>query len=152
NRLAIAEAEDLHLDMAGVTDVALQKDGPIVERAGGERLGRAGTLLKILRPLDDAHSDSAAASAGLDQQRIAHRIARLPEAVDIALAEARAARHDRNTRGLGKATSTFLVAHRRNGLGAWANEDQVRILHGPGKVRVLGQKSIAWVNGVRARS
>src|SRR5580693_4822921 len=70
NHLAVAIAENLHLDMARAREVLLDEDAPVAERrlrlAGGrfERgIERAGIV-------DDAHPAPSATGGSLDQNRV----------------------------------------------------------------------------------
>ena len=73
---AVAESENLNLHMARFRNVTLEKDGAVAERLAGHRLGGGGDLRKLLRSIDAAHSDAAAAGGGLDQQWKADCLAR----------------------------------------------------------------------------
>ena len=67
--VAVLVAEDLHFDVLGAADEALEEDGVVAEGGGGfaarlfELAGEIGGLI------DDAHAAAAAAEGGLDDQR-----------------------------------------------------------------------------------
>ena len=71
HEVAVRVAEDLHLDVLGARDVALEEHvGPAERRLRlALRLFELG--LQLVRALHDAHPAAAAAEAGLDDQRIA---------------------------------------------------------------------------------
>ena len=67
--VAVPVAQDLHFDVLGAADVALEEDRAVAERRPGllARLVDAG--VEVLGPVHHAHAAAAAAERGLDDQR-----------------------------------------------------------------------------------
>ena len=69
--LAMVIAEDLHLDMTGGIDKALEQNMVVAESGPGLALREGERLREACRIIDPAHAASATAGARLDHQRIA---------------------------------------------------------------------------------
>ena len=83
DHVAVGVAEDLHLDVARVRDVALQEHGAVAERGGrlaARGTDRAGELRGVA---DQPHAAPAAAERRLDQQREADLRGRVMLAVRV---------------------------------------------------------------------
>jgi hypothetical protein len=71
---ALAVAEDLHLDVAGLLDVLLQVDAGLLEVGPGQAVhGGIGLRELVLAP-DQAHADAAAAGGALQHHRVADAV------------------------------------------------------------------------------
>ena len=148
DHVAVGVAEDLHLDVARVRDVALQEHGAVAERGG--RLVARGlptAPCELRWVADQPHAAPAAAERRLDQQREADLRGRV--VTDAVGVDGHAGQH-RDARcghhGLGR----DLVAHRCDRAGRRADEGQAGVGAGPGERGVLGQEPVARVDGVGA--
>ncbi len=68
---AVAVADDLHFDVTGVADQALDIDAIAAEGRPGLGLAARIGLFQLCRVIDDAHAAPAAAGDGLDHDRAA---------------------------------------------------------------------------------
>ena len=67
--VAVAVAQDLHFDVAGAADEALQEDGVVAEGGAGFAAGFLQAAGEIGGFLDHAHAAAAAAEGGFDDER-----------------------------------------------------------------------------------
>ena len=141
---------DLHLDVPGPLDVALEEHRPVAERRGGLPVGTLDGLREIGCGSDDPHPAPAATRAGLDQDRVADALARSgqvgrgqPGRVDAGQAGHPGADHQRLRRQL--------VAHGRDGAHRRADPGEPRGEDVGGETGVLGQEPVAGMDCVRAR-
>ena len=149
DRVALAVAKNLELDVARVAEIFLHVDGGIAERR--LRLG-AGLLhlrLELVLRLDDLHASPAATGGCLDEHRIADLGGDLLGLADIGDRAVRAG-HERQAE-LGRSKLRLdLVAHRADMLGLRADPDDLVALHDLGKAGILGQEAVAGMDRIGA--
>ncbi len=149
--LALAEVDDvavgvgqhLDLDVPGIGDEPLDQQRGVPERGGGRAARRLDGLGHLLRRAHDQHALAAAARRGLDQHGIADAAGRLGEVVG----GLRSAGDDGHARRRHGGLGADLVAHRLDGLGRRADEDQALLGAAPRERGVLGQEPIPGVHG-----
>jgi hypothetical protein len=110
------------------------------------------TRIEVTRILDDAHALAAAAGDGLDDDGIADLVR---DAGDVLVGHPDVEgllgpRHDRDARADRRAAGGGLAAHERDRFGRGADERQAGVAARARERRVLGQESVARVDGVRA--
>ncbi len=103
---------------------------------------------EILRPVDAAHADAAAAARRLDEEGKAGGIAVSGDLGGARLGKTRAAGEDGDAGLGGDGAGTTLVAHGGNGRRLGADPDEAGLGHGLGEGGVLGEEAVAGVNGV----
>ena len=136
--------------MPGAGDEFFNKDPVIAKRALGLGAHGGEAFLDILTVPGHADTLAAAASAGLDHDRIANFFGNLHGVGGIGnLANmARHAGHIGRSREL---LAFNLVAHGRDGGGIGADKDNTLILTALGKFGLFRQEAKAGVNGLRPR-
>src|ERR1700722_4096855 len=72
NEIAVGVSQNLHFDVLGSADVALDEHLAATERGAGFALGFFEARHQLFGGLDDAHPASAAAEAGFDDDRVAY--------------------------------------------------------------------------------
>ena len=142
-----AVAEDLHLDVARIADVALEEHTGVGEVRLREALDRLERSAQIIGASAHLHADAAATRAALEHHRVADAFS-----VAEGLVEAReqagsgtqrhAAVDGQRARGVLQAEEAHLV-------GRWAEEDQARGFDGLDEAGVLGQESVARMDRLR---
>ena len=142
NRVAIAVAEHLDLDVAGIDDGALQDDGGITERALRLRPRAAQRIRKCRGVRDQPHAAPAATGDRLDHDGKADLFG-LRQHHGVALVRALIAGHARHARLLHDVLGAGLVAHRPDRLRRRPDEHQPGIAAGLRKILVLGEEAIA---------
>ena len=149
DHVAVPVGEDLDLDVARRRDGALEDELGVPEGALCLRAGAAQQLGELPRRRHQPHAAPATACGGLDHHREADARGLGREAL-FALIVALVARDAGHAGGLHERLGAGLVAHRGDGLGGRADEDQPRVVAGLREVLVLGQEAVARVHGVRA--
>src|SRR5439155_2771413 len=71
HHIAVAVAQDLHLDVTRMADEALDEDPLVAERLTRLARGRGPRAGEFFRPIDEPHAASAAPAGRLQQYRIA---------------------------------------------------------------------------------
>src|SRR5207247_563742 len=142
---AVLIAEDLHFDVLGARDVALDENFGAAERGAGFTLRFLELAQKVFLVLDNAHSASAAAEAGFDDDGIADflRGAFHLRGIGDAMLSAGQRRHagfDREPLGGG------FVAEGLEQFGSRSDKRDPIELAGAREIGVLGEKSIARMN------
>ncbi len=99
--------------------------------------------------MGDAHALAAAAGRGLDHHRVADLVGDLLGLL-VVLDHAEMARHGRDLGGGGRTLALDLVAHRGDGLGIRADEDDAGLGQRPRKGRALGEEAVAWMHRLGA--
>ena len=147
--VAVAVAQDLHLDMARAGDELLEIAFAVAER--GLRLAPSfqHLLLELVLGRDRAHAPPAAAPGRLEHQRIANLGGLLADRVHIVAQNVRR-RHDRNARRDGHLPRAGLVAELPHRLGLGADEGDAGGGAGIHEVGVLRQEAVARMDRVRA--
>ncbi len=149
NGVALRVAEHLNLDVARLGEIFLEIDGIAAERGPRFDPGGADRLGNVVGPPGDLHAAAPSARRSLDDHRIADRgcdLARFGFVPDAALG----ARDAGDPETLSGALGFDLVAHHADVLGLRADEHDVVLLQDFRETRVLGQKAVAWMNGVGA--
>jgi hypothetical protein len=123
--VAVAVAEDLHLEVFGAGDVFLEEDRGIAEGAAGFGLGFVEQLGEVGSFEHDAHAASTAAEGRLDDEREADRLGGLERLVAIGDRLLRAGQ-GRHADPLGEGAGGGLVAHHVEQLGAGPDEGDAR--------------------------
>ena len=147
--VAVTVAEDLDLDMAGAVDQLFQIDRTVAEGGFGFAPSRQHLRVKLGFGSDRPHAASAAAPAGLQHQRIADLGRDRPHRGGILWQDV-GRRDDRDAGGDGGLAGRNLVAEQPHGSRLWSDERDAVGLTGLGKVGVLRQEAIAWMDGVDA--
>src|SRR6185295_2639529 len=145
--LAVGVAEDLDLDVLRVGDVALEEDRVVPEGGPGLAPRLLQPLLELLGLVDDAHAASAAAEAGLHDQRETDPLGFLLQSRP-GLDRPVGAGQDGKA-GLDRELARGdLVAEEFEHLGRRSDEGDARVTAGPREVRILGEESVAGMDGV----
>ena len=144
---ALAVAEHLELDMAGIAQVFFKVDGRVPERRLGlrARLGDQGG--EVVRIFDHLHAAPTAARRRLDDHRIADLVRDRRRLVRIAHRAGRSG-DERQAQSARLALRGNLVAHDPDVFGFGADELQPVLLHDLREARVLRQKAVARVDRV----
>ncbi len=69
DQMSVAIAQYLDLDVARASDVSLEEDTIVAERAPGFTLGRGHGIREFVGVRDDPHAFSATARGGFDHER-----------------------------------------------------------------------------------
>ncbi len=141
--------EDLELDVTRVLQILLHVDHVVVEGRGRLRLGQGDGVEQGGLGMHDAHAAPAAAAGCLDDDRIADLARHLHGAFLVVVDRAVRARHAGHAGLLHGGDGGDLVAHQADGLGARADEDEARALDPLGEIGVLGQETVAGMDGDR---
>ena len=147
---AVRVAEQLDLDVARRRQVLLEVDRRVAEGTlgfGARDQDRVGEVLRVAR---DAHAAPPAARGRLDDDRVADL---LGDAERLLLVAHRTvgARDHRHARRLHRVLGDGLVAHLLDGARRRPDPADAARHHGLGELRVLGQESVAGMDGLRAR-
>ena len=145
--VAVGVAEDLHLHVPGVREIALEVDGRVAEHRAGGRPCRDERLLEVGRCGHHGHAASAAPRGGLDDHGVADPAGDLPTLVDGAhrFDDPRQQREP----GIGhEPARRRLVPHALHDVRRRTHERQPLARADLGEVRVLGQESVAGVDAV----
>ena len=147
--IAVLVRQDLHFDVLGLAHKFFQKHRPVAKGALRFRLRFIQQLLQVLRLAHHAHAASAAAKGRLDDQRKADLLRRRQCLLAVAhrLIRAFQDRHVQLARHIARRS---LVTHHLQDLRVRADEDDPGIRAGLGKLRVLREEAVAWVDGVHA--
>ena len=149
DRIALAVAENLDLDVARLGEIFLDVDLVVAEGGLGFGARRRRARAEVGRRVRDLHAASAAAGRRLDQHREAHRLGDLHR-LRLARHRAVGAGHDGNAELLGGLLRLDLVAHDADVLGRRADEGDLVLFEDFGEARVLGQEAVAGMHGVGA--
>ena len=146
--LTMSIAKHLHFDVPRLVDEALHIEAAVAEIALSFAASRGDLGLEHAQVAHDAHALAATAGGGLDQQRCTHGARAFHEAVRIVVFD--------GGRGHGKAAlldegaGAHLVTHQLDLLGLGADEGDARRLHRAREIGVLGQESVARMDGTGA--
>jgi hypothetical protein len=148
--VALRVAEHLDLDVARALHVLLDQHRVVAEAVDGLALARGERRREVFRLVDRAHALAAAARTGLDEHRVA-------DAVGLALQQLRVlvvavvAGHQRHAGLFHQLLRLGLQAHRLDGRGRRADEDQAGVGAGLRELLVLAEEAVARVHGFGAR-
>ena len=151
NRVALAVGQHLDFNVARVAEELFQIDHRVAERSTGFGAGQLGRFDQVFFLVYHAHAATTAAASGLDDHRVAHFTG---DAQCFFLVFRQRAVGAGNHRYAGfdhGFLGRYLVAHQANGVGFRADEGETGVLHLFGEVGVLGQETVARVNGGSAR-
>ena len=145
--IAVLVGQDLHFDVLGLLQELFHKDVVVAEGLAGlglHQLKVPGDLLGIIGP---AHTAAAAAGCRLEDHRIAGL---LGDAHGLLHAGNRlfAAGDHRYAAPAGHFLGMELIPHLVEDMAGRPDEDDARLLTGPGEVGILGQEAVAGVNGI----
>ena len=145
----MAVGEDLDLDVAAIEDQALEHQRAVAEGALRFTAGADDGLGQLVVLVDQTHAAPATAADGLDQQRVAQALAFGHQDLVILVGPQVAGRGGHT--GLDHLLlGASLVPHHADGFGRGADEDDARIAAGLGEAGVLGQETVAGVDGIGA--
>ena len=149
DRIVPAVAEDLDLDVPRPAEVALHVERIVAE--GGHRLGAGGGEggRHLVGRAHHLHAAPAAAGLGLDEHGVADLGGNLAGR-NLVRDGAFGTGHHGNPELLRGALGLDLVAHDADVLGARADEGDVVGLEDFGEAGILGQESVAGMDGFRA--
>ena len=145
--MAMGVGEDLHLEVAGRGDPALEEEGVVAEGPGGlapRGLERGGQLGEVLHAV---HALPASAGGGLDQQRDPD-LGGAGEQRRVVQPGRGQARHDGHAAGGDGLAGGDLVAHGRDRGGGRADEGDARRGAGDRELGALGEEAVAGVDRV----
>ncbi len=147
--VAVPVAQNLELDVSRAREILLDVDLAVAER--GERFGprQLKRSREILRVGGDAHSLSAAAGRRLDDHGKAD-FPREPESFVRVVNRPVRARNDRHSDVLHRLAGGGLVAHEPDLLRGRSDEVDVGRDARLGELRVLGEETVAGMDGVGA--
>src|ERR1700722_20945504 len=149
NGVALRVAEHLNFDVAWLGEVLLQIHGIVAECGSRLDLGRTDRLGNVVGAVCDFHTAAAPAGGGLDDDRIADLVgdlARLGFVPNAGLGS----RDARQPQTLSSAFGLDLVAHQADVFGLGADECDLVLIENIRETRVLGEKTVARMNGVSA--
>ena len=145
---ALRVGKHLDLDVPRGRDRLLDVEAGVSEGRLGLGGGRPERALELVLGVDDPHPLATAACRSLEQHGISelgsHR-ARLRGPNSLL-----ASRHERNVRALHLRLRLHLVAHPGHHLRGRSDEDELVVLAGRDKGRVLGQEPVAGVDRLAA--
>ncbi len=146
--IAVLVGEDLHLDVARIDDGFLDEAGRITECAVGLAHRGLDRLAQDRRIVDPAHAAATATGDGLHEQRIAERLRRVDELVDVRRRIDRVER--RHPSCLGRGDRACLVAGELEHFLGRTDERDAGGLARLGEVGVLRQEAVAGIDRVDA--
>ena len=149
DEIAVRVAEDLHLDVLGTPDEALDEHVSPSERRARFALGFLQLPGELVGVVYHAHAAAAAAEAGLDDDRKSDVFRRRPHLLEIRDGLLRPG-HRRHLCITRQVLRGDLVAERVELFGSRADEREARGGAGAGKLGVLGEKAVAGMNRVHA--
>ena len=147
--VAVRVGDDLHLDVAGPREVALDVALVASEALECLGLGRLERAVGLVGRLDDAHASAAAAVGRLDGDGPAVLLAEGDDIV-AGLQVLGGAGHALHAGFLRRDATRDLLAHDDHGLGRRADEDHAAVGDLAGEVRVLGEEAVTGVDGFGA--
>ncbi len=145
--VALFVAEDLHFDMLGPLDIALEENGGVAEGALGLALGFFEEMFKILGVFDHAHAAATAAKGCLDDEGEANflgdfeRFCRIGNGIFCS-------RQGGHFCLIGNFARFDFVPHARKEVGTRTDESDVIGFAGVGKGRIFGEESVSRVDQV----
>ena len=137
--------------MARIDDEFLDEHAVVAERRLRLRLGAREAFGDFVARMGDAHALAAAAGRRLDHHGIADLVGDLGGVLG-ALDHAEIAGHGRDLGGVGEFLRFDLVAHRLDGVGVGADEDDAGGFERLRKGGALGEEAVAGMHGLGARS
>ena len=146
-----AVGEDLKFNMPGIFDEFFDVDGAIAEGAFGLGLGRVKTFDEGRVVMGDAHAAPAAAAGRLDDDRVTDFTGDLERFVFLVNGTV-TARHNRDAGFAHRGPGRDFVTHRADGVARRADKFDVAVLADFDEMRVLGQETVAGMDGFHIRN
>ncbi len=146
---AVAVAEDLDLDVAGLGEVLLEVERVVAESGRRFTAGGSDRARQFARSAHDLHAAAAAAGRRLDQHRVADVAGDAGGGLLVADG-AVGARHHRDAEAGDGALGLDLVAHHADVLGARPDEGDLVGGEDLGETGVFGKEAVAGVDGLGA--
>ena len=148
--IPVRVGQHLDLDMARAGDEPLDEHPVVAEGGGG--LGRRArkTFRDLVGAVRDAHALAAAAGRGLDHDGIADLVGDADRLLRVR-DEAHMAGHGGDAGLRREPLRCDLVAHRGDGVGGRADEDDARLRAGARKTLALGEEAVARMDRAGAR-
>ena len=145
----VAIEHHLDLDVARVVQIALEIEATVAER--GQRFARCGAerARHLVRFAHHADALASATCGRLDGDRIADALSVADGLLDV-VDRILEARHGRHASLVHRAAALDLVAHHGDGTGRRTDPGEARVGHRLGELGVLGQESVAGVDGLGA--
>ena len=147
--VAVRVAQQLHLDVLGPVEEALDEHGAVAKGRLGLGRGALEGVLEFGLLAHHAHAAPAAAKGGLDDDGEAVLVGELLDLL-VPLDGALGAGHHGHVALDGQLAGRDLVAEGVDGVGRGADEDDAGLLHVAGELGVLGQEAVARVDHVHA--
>jgi len=138
-------AEDLHFDVLGALDVALEEDGVVSEGVLGFFLRLGEESLEVGGLFDDAHAATATTEGSLDDEREADFVRDGEGLVGIGNGVVSSG-EDGDIGGDGLSASGGFVAHGAEEVGGWSDEGDAFTSAGAGEVGIFREESVAGVD------
>ncbi len=148
--VAVLVGENLDLDVPRLRDELLDEDAVVPEARLGFAAGRTKALARLMLRPGNAHALAATTGAGLDHDRKADLAGNLRRFVFVG-DQAHVTRHGRDAGLRRQLLRGDLVAHGLDRRRRRADEDQALGLQRLGEGPVLGEKTVAGVDGLRSR-
>ena len=143
--VTVSVAENLHLDVLGALDVALQEDGVVSEGIKGFFLGLLEAALQLGRFFDDAHSATAATEGCLDDEREPDFVSDCEGLVGIRDGVVGPGK-DGDIGGDGLSTGRGFVTHGAEEVGRWSDEGNAFTFASAGEVGIFGEETVSGVD------
>ena len=147
---AVVIAEDLKLDVVGIDDKFLDVDGAVAESLFGFHAGGVVALEEAAFVACDAHAASATAGDGFDHDWVAN-FPRDTKGLGFGIDCAVAAGRNGHAGFAGTVARGIFISHEADRLRRGADEFDVAAGADLREVGILGQKSIAGVDGIGVR-
>src|SRR6185436_15366884 len=141
--------EHLDLDVPWVLEVLLHVYDRVRERRLRLRTRHRDCVQQRGLGMDDAHAATTPATGRLDDHGVADLAGDPDDLLGVLGQRSVRAGHARNARLQHRLLGADLVAHQPDALGTRADENEARALHLIGKIGVLGEKTIAWMDCFR---
>ena len=145
DHVAVLVAEDLHFDVFGALDVALEEDGGVAEGVLGFVLGFGETGLELGGFFDDAHAATATTEGGFDDERETDFLRGGDRLVGIGDGVFGSG-EDGDVGGDGLGTGGGLVAHGAEEVAVRSDEDDAFASTSFGEVGIFGKEAVTGVN------
>ncbi len=149
HQVPVHVAEDLHFDVLGSREIALEEDVGLAEGRRGFAPGLGNFGVKVFGPVDRPDSAAAAAEARLDHQRVADLLCRGGDVV-VLTKRGFGTGNGGHSNGVGQAPRGSLVAERVELVGGRADEGHPGGVARAREARILGEESVAGMEGVGA--
>ncbi len=147
NGIAVGVGQDLNLHMAWVFQEFLHIDHVVAEGGAGFVLGQGDGVEQVGLTVNHAHATTATATGSLDDNRVTDFTANSQVGVRVIAERTVGAGDGGDTGFFHRFDGGDLIPHQADGLGFWADEDETALFHALGKIGILGEEAITWVDG-----